>query len=166
MLITVWTQFELHYDFYWSSSQWWKSNQGNKSLDAQKLFSSLFPPSACGIKAAHSWVPTNCFFQTNTNSLFFLMGHWTFPQWCMHQQTCWYDLKGHVLFTLTEAFQNFDEGVPLKDSTVTLQQQQLEPKPNWLMLCIKNSFSYSTCISKVQPRWTRMDGLTYGGVKA
>lgn len=59
-----------------------------------------------------------------------------FPRQCMHQQTCWYNLKGHVLFTLTEAFQNSDEGVPVKRSAVRLQQksQQLRLKPNWLML--------------------------------
>lgn len=79
--------------------------------------------------------------------LFFLLSFfwWAtepFPRLCMHQQTCWYDLKGHVLFTLTEAFQNSDEGVPLKDSAVTLrrQRQQLELKPNWLMLYIKSPF--------------------------
>lgn len=63
---------------------------------------------------------------------------------CMHQQTCWYDLKGHVLFTLTEAFQNSDEGVPLKRSAVTLQQHEQQPglKPNWLMFYIKSLFFF------------------------
>lgn len=60
-----------------------------------------------------------------------------FPWQCMHQQTCWYDLKGHVLFTLTEAFQNSDEGVPLKDSADALQQQ---PQQHWLMFYIKSPF--------------------------
>lgn len=62
------------------------------------------------------------------SSFFFSSGFWwatePFPKLCMHQQTCWYNLKGHVLFTLTEAFQNSDKGVPLKHSAVTLQQQK------------------------------------------
>lgn len=65
-----------------------------------------------------------------------------FPGLCMHQQTCWYDLKGHVLFTLTEAFWKLWRGVPLKRTALTLlqQTQSFMLRLNWLMVYIKIPF--------------------------
>lgn len=112
-----------------------KNNQETKSFCAQKSFSSSFPRSLRGIKRfslecqqtalsnkqCSEWI-TISFPLPVFSHIFLLSVLWwatePFLWLCMHHQTCWYDLKGHVLFTLTEAFQNFDEGVPLKNSSV------------------------------------------------